>query len=81
MKGQYFVVSCFAEAQQTARNDHEHKQQSGDDNGSEFDASELNASVQVANGHPCNNPHRKRGKFMDSGVRPREWLPGGPWVV
>jgi hypothetical protein len=25
MKGQYFVVSCFAEAQQTARNDHEHK--------------------------------------------------------
>ena len=81
MKGQYFVVSCFAEAQQTARNDHQHKKQSSDDNGSEFDASELNASVQVAKGHPCDNHHRKRDEFMDSGIRTREWLPRKPRIV
>jgi len=37
----------------------------------------LYTSVQVANGHPCGNPHRKREEFMDTGIRTRELLPEG----
>jgi hypothetical protein len=45
MNGQYFFSSCFGEAQLTGRNEHKEKRQSGGDNGSQFDASELSTTA------------------------------------
>src|SRR5208283_4622580 len=81
MNGEHFIASWPAEAQQTARNDHEHKKQSGDDNGSQFDACELCTSMQSANGHRRGNQCRKREEFMESGYRTRDRHPREPRVV
>ena len=58
MNGQYFFSSC-RQARLTGRNELEQKRQSGGDNGSQFDASELSITVWVADGHPCGNHHHK----------------------
>ena len=75
------LVGCLAETQQTARNDHEQKKQSGDEHGSEADACELYTSVQSANGHHCGNDGGEREDFMDAGYGTGERFPRGPRVV